>query len=325
MMRTPAGDWGLPRALPVIPATWFVSAITLSLFTLWAAMRRAELTIEVASGSAACFALAAIMTAILAFRYRMPRSNGQRIARDLSEYVGVLGIMSLMGAVGCYPAAAISHGFVDGALARIDAALHFDWNALYAVVAAHPALQKLGMAAYASIFMTPAILLIHYAVANKRAEARLFLASFWLAAILTLVLYRIFPSVGPLAYQWHGAIPYMPTSALYQQQIIPLLREHMVHEISLSALRGLVGAPSFHTASAVLFMTAAWKVERLRWPLIALNIAMLMATPVEGTHYLSDMLCGALVAVAAMLTVRGAMRLFLSPSTGARRNARAFA
>ena len=41
--------------------------------------------------------------------------------------------------------------------------------------------------------------------------------------------------------------------------------------------------------------------------MLTLNAAMLLSTPVEGTHYLSDMLIGAVVAVAAVVIVRRAL------------------
>jgi membrane-associated phospholipid phosphatase len=91
----------------------------------------------------------------------------------------------------------------------------------------------------------------------------------------------------------------MPTSALYQSQLIPELRNGSLQQVSLGALRGLVCAPSFHTTSAVLFMLTAWPIRSLRWPLIAVNVAMLFSIPVEGTHYLADMIGGVLVALVA--------------------------
>jgi len=57
----------------------------------------------------------------------------------------------------------------------------------------------------------------------------------------------------------------------------------------------------------VIYIRSAWRVRGLRWPVLALNVAMLLSTPVEGTHYLADMLIGALVAMAAILVLRRAM------------------
>jgi membrane-associated phospholipid phosphatase len=95
----------------------------------------------------------------------------------------------------------------------------------------------------------------------------------------------------------------MPTSALFQEHLIPALRNHTVTTIDLGALRGLVCAPSFHTAAGVLYIVTAWPIARLRWTLVPINLAMLLATPVEGTHYLIDMIAGLIVAVAAYAAV----------------------
>jgi membrane-associated phospholipid phosphatase len=218
--------------------------------------------------------------------------------------MGLFAIICLFGALASYPVAADTSGFDDFALARADRLLRFNWISWYDFVAAHPLLQLAESIAYQSIFVTPAILLGYFAFSGKRAEARLFIASFWFAALITLVLFTLAPAEGPLAYLWHGRIPYMPQSALYQAQVIPLLRQHEVHKVAVTSLHGLVCAPSFHTVSAVLYIIAAWPIRRLRWPLLALNIAMLLATPVEGTHYLTDMIVGAAVALLASVAVR---------------------
>jgi membrane-associated phospholipid phosphatase len=289
------------HARAMIPGRWFAIGMGLSLVVVAAMLIRAGLTIELATASGGIFCSAAVLAAGLRYRLRDPRAQWQRTARDMAEYVGLFGLISLLGAVASYPAAAASTGFVDPSLARIDHALHFSWIGWYDVVSAHPLLQWIGAAAYASIFVTPALLLGYFAYADRRADARLFMATFWLAAVLTLVLFLRFPAEGPLAFLWHGPIPYMPASALYQSQLIPELRSHGIHDITLGNLHGLVCAPSFHTTSAVLYIATAWRAPLLRWPIIALNVAMLLATPVEGTHYLTDMICGALVAIAAIV------------------------
>ena len=238
----------------------------------------------------------------LALRYALRRSS-HRVANTICDCAvtwPMFTLIALVGAISSYPLAAHSHGYADAALERIDLTLHFDWLAWYETVAAHPALQLACRLAYESIYVSPALLLGYFAWSGRRLEARAFLASFWLAAVMTLVLFRFMPAVGPLAFLWHGPVPYMPESALWQPMLIPELRHNAVHSIDVGSLRGLVSAPSFHTAAAVLYIAAARRVRRLRVPLTLLNAAMLVATPVEGTHYLTDMIAGALVALTAL-------------------------
>jgi len=227
--------------------------------------------------------------------------KGWRIARDLAEYVGLFGASAMVGAVASYPDAACTTGMADPLLVHADQMLHFNWVALYLLTSHHPALQLLGTVAYQSIYAIPAALLVQFAWSGKRAEAHRFLVAFWLAATMTLLLFRWLPAAGPLAELWKGPAPYMPQSALYQAHLIPLLQGHRLHIVDLDALHGLVSAPSFHAASGVLFILFARKMRRLRVPLIGLSLLMLAATPIEGTHYLIDIIAGGLVALLAYL------------------------
>ena len=287
-----------------LPGRWLVTAVGASLLVVLALMNHAQLELDPRNLIDQLFVLVAVPGIIARVALSRPQTRVQRIARDAIDHVGLFSLICLVGALASYPLAANTQGFEDFALERTDRLLRFNWISWYDFVAAHPWLQLTESIAYQTIFVTPAILLGYYAYTGRRAEARLFIASFWLAAVATLILFPLTPAEGPLAYLWHGRIPYMPQSALYQAQVIPLLRHHEVHSVAVTSIHGLVCAPSFHTVSAVLYIIAAWQIPKLRWPLLALNAAMLLATPVEGTHYLTDMIVGALVAIAASIAVR---------------------
>lgn len=246
------------------------------------------------------FGVWAVLAPLLCLILRAPTTEGQRVARDFVEGVSLFGVVSLLGAVASYPLAAGTHPLVDAQLEHVDLTLHFHWLAWYEWVARHAWLQEIERAAYLSIFVTPAILMGYFALTARRAESRLFVATFWVAVVITLSLFPLLPAAGPFATLWHGSAPYMPLSALYQDQVIVALRQHAVHSIDLGALHGLVCAPSFHAASAVIYIATAVRIRLLRWPLLALNGAMLVATPVEGTHYLADLLSGMIVALLAL-------------------------
>jgi hypothetical protein len=277
-----------------------LALIAISIAALVVLMYAAQLVVDpFGAGTMPYYAAGVAAVAVVLSAERIAPRYGRAIA-DAAEYYAVFAVITLVGAVITYPLAALTNGFHDAALQRIDTALGFDWLAWYRTVAAHPMLQRLGLVAYCSIFVTPAVLLGWFAWQNDRAGAHRFIITFWLAAAITLALYMLMPAVGPFSYLWHGPIPYLPESEMWQAGLIPALRAHQVHVVDLSHLRGLVSAPSFHTAAAVLFIHAAWRSRDLRWPVLALNLAMLLATPVEGTHYLIDMILGAAVALAAI-------------------------
>lgn len=289
--------------VPILPGRWIGLAIMASILADAILLIHAGLRIE-ASPALAALAAWGVMAVAACYLLRAPATPTQHIARDAIEGVSLFGLFSLLGAVASYPLAAGHHALVDPELERIDLGLHFHWVSWYEVVAGHPLLQAIERMAYLSIFVTPAIIICHFAWAGRRGKIRRFIATFWIAAVITLTLFPLFPAAGPLATLWHGSTPYMPLSALYQEQVILALRDHAIQSIDLGALHGLVCAPSFHAASAVIYIATASRIAVLRWPIIALNITMLLATPVEGTHYFTDILSGAAVACIALCLAR---------------------
>jgi hypothetical protein len=241
------------------------------------------------------------------------QKRGETSTAAFTEYVLLLASISLLGVIATYPIAYLSRDFCDALLLRADEALGFSWAGWYDIVAAHRPIQILEQAFYGSVFVTPLILSAYFAYFGQRARAHLFIASYWLAVIVTLILFAFFPAKGALAFLSHGALPYVPKGGLEQAAIIQGLKGHRMHEVRLDTLHGLVSLPSFHTAAAVLYVIAAWPIERLRWPVLVVNLIMLASIPVEGTHYLTDMIVGALVAISAQAT----MSLLLRGSDGA--------
>jgi hypothetical protein len=299
---------GLARPIPL---RWLTSAVVASMVALAMLMIHLRLSIAI-NGASAAFAVAAGTLFLVRYRFRADGPRPRPMLSNCAEDVLLFSTIALAGAIASYAVAACTEGWVDEAMVRFDRSIDFDWRDLYAVTAAHPILQISGRIVYASIFASPAILLLSFNRHGQRAEARQFLASFWLAALVSLFLFRFLPTLGPLSYMWHGPISYMPTSGLYQADLIPMLREQRMHVIDLAVLRGLVGPPSFHAASAVLYILAAWRTRKLRVPLTILNVAMLFSIPVEGTHYAIDVISGASVALAAYLTVTFLAKAWLS-------------
>ena len=286
----------------IVPTRWIAGLLSVSLLIVIAMMAGAGLGVDFLKVSNAKYALALMLLATTRYVLRDQATGWQRIVRDFCEYIGFFLFISLLGATATYPAAAATSGFADPALARIDAVLGFDWMDWYMLVVDQPWLQTAGSLAYANIYLSPVLLLGGLALSGERARAQLFLVSFWLAAVITMLLFLAVPAVGPLSYLWQGPVPYMPTSGVYQAELLPLLRDNLLGTVDLGALQGLVCAPSFHTAAAVIYIAMAWPCRYLRWPLLLINGAMLLSTPVEGTHYLIDMIAGAIVGLFALCT-----------------------
>ena len=64
-----------------------------------------------------------------------------------------------------------------------------------------------------------------------------------------------------------------------------------------SVVEGYVSFPSYHTAAALLFVWAIWPLRWLRIPVVVLNVALILGALLMGSHYLIDIIGGAVVAL----------------------------
>ena len=82
------------------------------------------------------------------------------------------------------------------------------------------------------------------------------------------------------------------------------LRDGSLNVVELSALDGIITFPSFHAAVAVLLAWAASGIPYLRYPMIILNLLMLLSSIPIGGHYLVDVIAGSLVAIGSIVAAR---------------------
>ena len=186
---------------------------------------------------------------------------------------------------------------------RADALLGFDWGAAHRWEVAHPGLIPLARAAYASIGWTPLVLIAGLAAGGHVDHLRCFLAAYAIALTLTVALFALCPIRSAILH-FLGARPdYMPFVGIKQAAAIDALRTGAMRTLTFGDLTGLVGFPSFHAASGVLFIWGSRPMPRLHGPILAVNVMMIAATPMEGGHYLVDVLGGLLVATLAAMLV----------------------
>ena len=210
----------------------------------------------------------------------------------LSFFFGV----AVFGILLTYAAAKVSVGYYDAWLAAADVRLGFDWTAMYDFMDRHRWLMVPSKQMYFSIFASPIIVVCAHALTGRTERLRAFLICFAIALAITAAVFLYVPAQSALPY-WIGRHPSYPAAVTDQHVIvIDALRAGTLTIIDLSRPVGLVSFPSFHAAAALLFVWAAWPFPRLRLPLALLNLAMLITTPVEGSHYLVEIIAGLVVA-----------------------------
>jgi membrane-associated phospholipid phosphatase len=179
----------------------------------------------------------------------------------------------------------------DEALATADHALGLNWLDLYQWLTRHPAIEASARTVYLSLGPEMLILLFALELLGHHKQARAFLRWFMVSAIATVGIGILFPAAGAFVY-YH--LPVASTIGYVSQWAD--LRNGTLRTINPLDNQGLVVFPSFHTALAVLCAYAAWSLRILKYPLLALNLLVILSSPFEGGHYFIDIIAGIVLA-----------------------------
>lgn len=194
---------------------------------------------------------------------------------------------------------------VDGRLAAVDTALGFDWPAMFAWIAATPLARDLLSGAYASIYVQPLLLLILFICRRDALSFCRLQVALQLSFLVGCLVASAFPAI--TAYGHHGMTAdlhpgFTPAFANGPTPIIALLRSADLPAAlpPFPDLR-IISFPSWHAAAGILFAWSTWSMPLVRYPSLALNAGMVLATPVIGGHYLVDVLAGMALGAASFL------------------------
>ena len=210
----------------------------------------------------------------------------------------------------------IAHERVDTVLAALDRDMGIDWPAMLTYVAGHPTVNAALRVAYTSVLPQVAALVIVLGWRQRPETIYRFCAALAVSAGAAMAIWTAFPSFGAVSvYHLSPALSAKLNLALdadYARELVRLLREGP-GRISPNQVKGLIGFPSYHAAMAVLVVWYAWPVRWLFWPLLFLNVVVLISTPIHGGHHVVDVLAGIALAVLATAVVeifptRGALR-----------------
>jgi membrane-associated phospholipid phosphatase len=179
----------------------------------------------------------------------------------------------------------------DEALATADRALGLNWLDMYQWLTRHPAIEASAHTVYSSLGPEMLVLLIALELLGHHSQARTFLRWFMVSAIATLGIGTLFPAAGAFVY-YH--LPVASISGYVSQWAD--LRNGTLRTVNPLDNQGLVVFPSFHTALAVLCACAAWPLRLLKFPLMALNLLIILSSPAMGGHYFVDIIAGFILA-----------------------------
>jgi membrane-associated phospholipid phosphatase len=179
----------------------------------------------------------------------------------------------------------------DEALAAADHALGLNWLDMYQWLTRHPAIEATLRAVYSSLGAEMLILLFALELLGHHNHARAFLLWFMITAIATVGIATLIPAAGAFVY-YH--LPVASTTGYVSQWAD--LRNGTLRTINPLDNQGLVVFPSFHASLAVLCAYAARPLRNLKYPLLALNLLIILSSPAMGGHYFIDIIAGVILA-----------------------------
>jgi membrane-associated phospholipid phosphatase len=165
-----------------------------------------------------------------------------------------------------------------------------------------------------SVQITAIVLVLGFS--GRLAWLRVYTLAFIFAALGCIAISALMPSEGVWMFEGlkHGD-PLLPVSS-GAWPVYAALRDGSLRLLMARGAEGIITFPSLHAGLAVILIVALWPVPVLRWISAVINSLMLVATPIDGAHYLTDILAGVVIAVVSLLAARALVaRLGGRPAT----------
>jgi membrane-associated phospholipid phosphatase len=232
---------------------------------------------------------------LVAWFYRRYRAE-ERIASAL-EGTAQIATFAAVGAPLSYLAASFGLPLYDQLFDAVDKALGFDWAGLLAFMNAHRTIHAILNAAYMSFAPQATIAVCVLAFTGRLIQLRVFVLSFMATALVTIAISAVLPAAGVWnLYQLHAdAASILPISHT-SWPVFYGLRDGTIFALVASGSEGIITFPSLHAALGLIFALALSPVPFLRWAGFIVNAAMIVATPIDGSHYFVDVIAGLLIA-----------------------------
>ena len=228
-----------------------------------------------------------------------------------------------VGAPLSYLAASANLPLLDQVYDDIDRALGLDWKAMLTFMNAWPTLFDVLRPIYLSLTfqMTAAVLCL--AFTGRFVWLRVYTLAFIIAALITIAMSAVLPAVGVWPHYGLTAAdsPHVLPTVSTSWPVFHGLRDGSFRALVAVGSEGIITFPSLHAALAVILIFALWPIPKLRWVILVLNTVMLVATPIDGSHYFIDVIAGIAVAVLAVLAARALRRMgqcHIGPCCGTR-------
>lgn len=283
---------------------------------MMAAIGVAELGAPLAlvAGSLAGLAIACATLVAVAHFYRTLRPR-EELASSCMALVQAL-LFSAAGSILSYLLARRGGAAWDSTLQAWDRAMGFDWLALVLFVDSHPLVATVLRLAYASLIPQVIVVILALGFRARFDQLRTFILAAILSGLAAVLLSPFFPAFGYYVHLGIGAGELRhvdPWAGYVHVADLTALRSGHMAALDLARMQGIITFPSYHAALATVTAWGFWnsRLNLVRWAGSVLSLLTIVATPVDGGHYLVDVIAGVALALAS---IAAAMRLiYLKP------------
>jgi hypothetical protein len=252
----------------------------------------------------------------LAARHYGGRRNDPNLASALESTAQVIAFAAVAAPLS-YIAAAAALPLQDAAFDGMDRALCFDWKALLAVMQRWPAIYIGMRMIYISLTLQMTAIVLLLGFSGRLPWLRVYTLAFVFAALFTIAMSALLPAEGVwLHYGIKADAAMLPVSSTSWPVFLGL-RDGTFRMLMAVGAEGIITFPSLHSALAVILIAAFWPVPVLRWLAACINSLMLAATPVDGSHYLIDVLAGVGIAILCLFAARALVAQLAAPAGAA--------
>lgn len=291
------------RTLARLGFSWSLTVLVLCIDVVWMLAEGRQAPWRPVGGIAMT---ALAFVAPLAFR----RYRTDARLRSTLPNAALLFVFLAVGATLSYLGVSTNAPLVDSTLSAWDRALGFDWLAVSAWLAQHPTIRATLGLAYSIGLVQLAFVVLFLGLSARPAQLDEFMRLFIASSLVSIVISCVLPAAGTWKY-------YALTSQFNASMLahFELMRDGLMRDIPLGHMQGIISFPSMHSAMAVL-LANAMRGTRLFPLFVVLNAAMLASTPIDGGHYLVDVIAGVALALGLIVLDR---RLSARPALAATR------
>lgn len=176
-------------------------------------------------------------------------------------------------------------------------------------VAKYPFALTFFHAAYAAWGFELLLLPCVWALLGRKTVIEKFYLAWMICLIIGGAMYYVLPATGP------ATVVHSPLFTDYDNSFVKQFFNVHHHIVMRIRSFGIITIPSFHVIAALLIIYYTRDDKFLFYPLLALNILLILSTLVLGKHYLVDLIASSIVAPFSIYLSNRCSMLFFAKST----------